>query len=226
MSLITKLSGLKKNLYLIGAGAHAKQAMDAFRLNNIKLGGIFDDNRTGHYYDQKILGRIAEIKRRCDPADSALFIAFGNNKLRAEISDSLKEYKYANCIDRRSFLSDDIKIGQGNYIGPGTHIMSNTTIGNFNIFDDGCLLGHDASIGDYNHLAIHSRLCGYTKTNNFNLFGINSVIFPKLVVGSNNTIGALSVVNKNITTSGTYIGAPAKLRPPKLIVSENQDHMI
>lgn len=195
-------------LYIIGCGGHAKQIIDAFESKNIKITGFFDDSKTGTFRNYKIYGKISDIEKY---SDITLFNAIGDNKVRKNICDKYNMYTYINCIHDRAYVSRDVVMGYGNYVGPNATINPDTKIGNFNIFNYNSCIGHDTIIGDYNHFAPSSCLTGWISIGNNNFICANSTIIPKIIMKDNIVLGAGSTLIKDVEIEGTYVGSPAKL---------------
>lgn len=105
---------------------------------------------------------------------------------------------------------DNVQIGIGNVICAQSFVSCNVTIGNFNIINNGVSLGHDCVIGDYNAVMPASRISGGVKIGNRNFIGVNSVVLQYHSIADDITVGAGSVVMKNIRKPGTYVGIPAQ----------------
>lgn len=196
------------NVYIIGAGGHSKQIIDVFKLNNIFIKGIFDDNKTNFHYNIKIIDKINMIHKYLEPNDK-LFCAIGNNNIRKEICNKFDCNIFINCIHPLSFVSDSVKIGNGNYIGSFVSILGDTVIGNHNILNDGCKIPHDNIIGNFNHISLNVTLGGNVNIGDIILIGLNSTILPNLYISDGTIIGGGTVITKNIVEKNkTIVGNP------------------
>lgn len=197
-------------VYIIGAGGHCKQVIDAFESQKILINGLFDDSKTGKFYGYQILGKIDSISDIID-SNCLLFNSIGDNKVRRIISEKLSEYKYINCIHERSYISKSVVMGYGNYVGPNCSLNSDSNIGNFNIFNYNSSIGHDVTISNFNHFAPSSCLAGNIKIGDNNSFFVNSSIIPKIIVKNNIILGAGSTLIRSPEIEGTYVGSPARI---------------
>jgi UDP-N-acetylbacillosamine N-acetyltransferase len=77
-------------------------------------------------------------------------------------------------------------------LGPYSMISHNSTIGQGSIVHPGVLIAGSTQIGRY---------C---------LLGIRSTVLDKLKICDDVVIGAGSLVTKNISTPGNYVGSPAR----------------
>src|SRR5438309_2394434 len=146
---------MKKQIFVVGGGFFGKQCMDILIYNKIKINGFFDDFNKNSYRSNNNVGKILEIKNKCDPKNTELILGFGNSKLKQQIYSELKEYSFPNLIDNRCYITKPINLGFGNIFLPFSFIQSECNIQNFNIFDIYSIVGHGSNIGNYNHVACH-----------------------------------------------------------------------
>ncbi len=136
-------------------------------------------------------------------------ISFGKN---FEVLEPVNLYNCSfgnNCfVGPFVEIQANVKIGHNSRISSHTFICSNTFIG------DDCFIGHGVCF--VNDLFKNNERAGdrkfFLKTtigNNVNI-GSNATILP-VNICNNVTIAAGAVVTKDIKTSGSYIGNPAKL---------------
>lgn len=198
-------------IFIIGAGGFSKQVIDAFKSSNYTISGIFDNFHKGSFYnDTKILGTLEDVSKII-PEGEKIFISLGDNKIRKNIFNEFKNYNYPNCIRPNSDIPKNINIGIGNYIGSYCKLGEDSIIGNFNFINECTIIAHDTSIGNFNHLAPNVSMGGNASIEDDNLIGTGAIILPKIKICSNITSGAGCIIIKDIVTSGTYVGNPAKL---------------
>jgi sugar O-acyltransferase (sialic acid O-acetyltransferase NeuD family) len=198
-------------VFIIGAGGFSKQVIDAYINTNYIIAGVFDNFRKGSFYrDTKILGDI-ESFHKIVPDGENLFISFGDNDYRKELSIKFKNYNFPNCIRHNSDIPKDTStLGKGNYIGSYCKLGEDAIIGDFNFINECVIIAHDTVIGDYNHLAPNTSMGGNAKIGNLNMIGTNAIILPKIKINNNIKIGAGAVIIKDIENEGTYVGNPAR----------------
>ena len=203
-----------QKLFLFGAGGHCKQVIDIFKQDtDLTICGIFDDySQKKDHYGYPILGTINNAVSLSNIyGDARFFCTIGDNIFREKICSQFDKTKFINCIHPKSNISDSVKIGLGNYIGAFTNILGDSVIGDFNILNDGAQLPHDSLIGNYNHVSINASLGGNVRVGNYNLIGLNSTILPKITIGDNITVGAGTVVHRDIKESCTVVGNPYRI---------------
>ena len=97
-----------------------------------------------------------------------------------------------------------------NQLFANVYINSYSTIGNNNIINTSAILEHEVTIGNHNHISVGAKLCGRAKIGNNCMIGAGAIVIDKISICDNVIIGAGAVVSKDITSSGTYVGVPAR----------------
>lgn len=226
---------------MLGAGGHAKQIVDVFKMNDANIYiEVYDDNMQGSFRGYRIQGntedfinRIVTMYHSSDLIHKGLFIAIGNNKVRKRIlnqinwkisltsEDSINEETYnkdyirkyvVNCISPYAHIAPSVNIGYGNYIGSHTCILQDSNIGDGNIVNDNSTVMHDCKVGDYNLIAPGATLCGGVVIGDYNLIGANASMIPKMKLGDENVVGAGAAVVKSYESGNTLLGVPARPR--------------
>ena len=105
-------------------------------------------------------------------------------------------------------IYEDVEIGPYTVIHRGlldsTIIKKGVKIGSL------CNIGHNCYIGKNTVLAANVTLSGSIKIGNDCWFGSGSIIRHNINICNNVLVGTGSVVTKNITKSGIYVGNPAR----------------
>jgi sugar O-acyltransferase (sialic acid O-acetyltransferase NeuD family) len=139
-------------------------------------------------------------------------VAIGEPRVRFDIINKLpKEAKYFTYIHPSAqLLADDIRIGEGSFIGANCVLTYNIKIGKHALLNRAVHIGHDCRIGDYFSAMPGAIVSGNVTIYDLIYMGNNSSIREKLSVHSLATIGSNATVVKSIEESGTYVGVPAK----------------
>ena len=199
---------------LYGSGGHAKVILDIARKNEISIDGLLDDAEhlwnTG-FYTCRVLGSYEKLKSGL--ADSSFLISIGNNAIRKRVVNSLNSPSFFSLIDPSAKLSPSVRIGTGSCIMPGVSINADTKIGQHCIINTNSSIDHDCIIEDYVHIAPGVNLCGGVTVGEGSLIGVGACAIPGIKIGKWCTIGAGSVVTKDIPDGATAVGNPAKVLP-------------
>lgn len=209
-----------KDIAIYGAGGFGREVACLLnRINNEveptwNLIGFFDDGvKAGEHNEYgKVLGNIDTLNSWAKPL--SVVFAIGSPKVVAMLHEKInnENIAYPNIIAPDTLFLDkeNVRMGQGNIICSRCLISCNIEIGNFNIFNGSINIGHDASIGNFNSIMPAVKISGGVEIGNRNLLGVNSVILQYKSITDEVTIGASSVVMRNIKQGGTYVGNPAK----------------
>jgi UDP-3-O-[3-hydroxymyristoyl] glucosamine N-acyltransferase len=130
--------------------------------------------------------------------------------LRKLVIDQLQNSALATFIHKSVVLHGDTHIGPGVFIGPHTSIYFNAEIGPHSIIAPYSMVSHGTKIGVSTMLHPGSMIAGSCTIGDYCLLGMRSTVIDKIDVCDNVFIGAGSLVTKNITESGNYVGSPAR----------------
>ena len=65
-------------------------------------------------------------------------------------------------------------------------------------------------VENYNFISPQVSLSGNTSIGSHNMFGVNSATIPGVTIGNNNTIGAGSIITRNVAHNAIVVGVPGK----------------
>lgn len=198
-----------KDVIIIGTGGHAKVIADIVLCSGDNLVGFLTSDRDKNSFIGKpILGCDTDYAnyRSC-----YFVIGIGNPHVRERISNSMIDVKWYTAIHPSSIISTI-----STSIGEGTVVMANAVINPFSQIGKHCIINtnatveHDNSIEDFAHISVGTKLAGTVKIGKRTWVGIGATVSNGINVCEDCMIGAGAVVVKNIETSGTYIGVPAR----------------
>lgn len=206
-----------KEIVIIGSGGFAKEV--AFLIEEInKLNKIwsflgFIDKEVGKKNGKySIINNdewLIKLKNEMHVA-----IGVGDPKLIKKLSHKLAQnpcLKFPNIIHPNA--NGDwkmIELGMGNIVTSGINFTTDIQIGSFNVFNLSCTIGHDAIIGSYNVFNPTVNISGGVKMGDEVLIGTGAQILQYVKITDKTIVGAGSVVTRDITESGTYVGIPAR----------------
>lgn len=187
-------------LALFGYGGHAREV--AAQIND-DITFFVDDA-----YSNEVAKPISEF----DPTEYMMMVAVADSRDRFDIVQKLpKETKYFTYIHPTVLIMDDnIKIGEGSFIGAYSILTTNINIGKHAILNRGNHIGHDTIIKNYFSAMPGAIVSGNVIIHDLVYMGTNSSVKEKLSIHSLTTIGSNSTVVKHINQPGTYVGCPAK----------------
>ncbi|MFR7985660.1 MAG: acetyltransferase [Clostridia bacterium] len=206
-----------KDLAIIGSGDFAREiAAVVERINQEKetwnlLGFLDEEKSAGTKVDEyPVLGGISWLDEH---PDTYVICSTGTGRIRKKIIEEElrgKKVKFATLIDPGAVLIKDCKIGEGSLVSAGCVLAINSTVGNHVIVNLSCTLGHDSVASDYCTINPGVNISGKVILEECVDVGTGTKIIQGKNVCQGVTLGAGSVVVKDITEAGTYVGVPAK----------------
>lgn len=209
---------MESKLILIGDGGHCKSIADSLSITNEykEIAFVSKERTDNSVLDLKCLGTDDDLKRLFDEGWNYAFIAVGSvgdTSTRRKLYKEIKEigFKVPNIIDRSSIISENVKLGEGIFVGKGAIINTNSIIGNNAIINTGSIIEHDCKIGNFVHVSPNSTVCGETVIKDDAHIGAGSSIKQCTTIGSNTLIGLGSVVVNDIEDNCVAYGNPCKV---------------
>jgi sugar O-acyltransferase (sialic acid O-acetyltransferase NeuD family) len=189
---------------LIGAGGFADEIKA--HMNNFDM-VCFVDN--GYYQpNDKNIKPLSEFV----PTEYEVLIAIGDSAARSEMVSRLPiETQYFTFIHPTVLImGNDVKIGEGTFIGANSIITTNVSLGKHNVLNRANQIGHDSIIGNYFSAMPGVIISGNVIIGNRTYIGTNSSVRQKTKICDDVIIGLNAGVIRNIEEPGTYIGTPTK----------------
>lgn len=210
-----------KNLFIIGAGGHAREIAYLIEDINIAerqwniLGFISnDDAEIGNtMMGYEIFPERILKKRKTEQLN--LVIAIGNSrtvkKIHCELMGLKSNIEFPNIIHPRVVPNlRGTSMGIGNIICAGNIFTTDIQIGSFNCINRACNISHDVRIADYCIINPGVNLSGGVEIEKGCLIGTGATILQYLKIGAYSVIGAGAVVTRNVRKNRTVVGVPAK----------------
>lgn len=143
-------------------------------------------------------------------SERQFLVGISNVKVKKQVVEYLAQSHahYFSLIGKQNNILSYDKIGAGTFINYGNELLSNPQIGDHCIITAYCQLGHNVIIGDFCHVSAYSYI------NNSRLGTGNIVGLRSTIMGSSSLTTTAdycnfiinTVVNKDVTTTGTYFG--------------------
>lgn len=208
----------EKNIYILGAGGFARElysylAAEDYKYKGYKLSGFLSDVKSDlddFNLDHHILG---DIRNESLDKDVILLMGVTDCAFKQELYEYYhsKGYHFLTYIHSTAFVGHDVVVGEGAVLKRLTTFTTNITIGKCVTINSYTSLGHDAVIDDFSTASMHCDITGFVKIGKRVLLGSGVSIIPKKVIADDATVGAGSVVIRNVKANTTVFGNPAKL---------------
>lgn len=199
-----------RRLHVIGAGGHAKVVVALAEALGWTIAGIFDD-RPGPL--PSVLGHdvVGSTRDMPDTPETLAVIAIGGNSVRSKLAQQFQDVTWARLIHPSAWVAPSSEILPGAVVMAGVIVQPDVMVGSHTIINTAASIDHDCQIGDFVHIAPGSHLAGNVTVNQGAFLGVGTCCIPGVTVGSWATVGAGSVVLKDLPDQVTAIGVPARI---------------
>jgi len=216
--LMEKTNGMK-DIVIVGAGGfgrEVKMLIDQINGASPKYSvlGFYDDSvpKGTLINGLKVLGSIFDLDQVTK--STAVAIAIGAPKSKKAIVAQLTNplLYFPKLIHPSVILGiSDEAIGKGVIICAGNIITVNITIGDFVILNLGCTIGHDTNIGNYCAFMPQVNIAGEVSLGEAVYGGMGAGIINQVTIGDNVTLGAGTIVVKDLPSNCLVVGIPGKI---------------
>jgi sugar O-acyltransferase (sialic acid O-acetyltransferase NeuD family) len=205
---------IKKTLAIIGSGHLGQQiAHYAISDNHYEKVVFFDDFAIENVVNGfSVLGKtdtvVSEFEKKSFD-EIIIGIGYKHLNIRKEIYNKFSSViPFGKIIHSTSWVDGTASIKDGCVIYPSCCIDANALIDSNTIVNVACTIAHDTMIGKHCFLSPRVALAGFIKIEEMCILGINATIIDNLCIMANTKIGGGTVVIKNISQSGLYVGNP------------------
>jgi sugar O-acyltransferase (sialic acid O-acetyltransferase NeuD family) len=195
-----------RDLFIVGAGGFGREAVWTIERINAALQqpqwrviGFADDdpNRSsGNFEGYSLLGSVEKASK--DHPGASVFVAVGDNEIRAKIYRQLRGHDFPAFIDPSAQVSPTTDFRHGTFIAPEAVVSVGTEIGKFVIINARAGVGHDSKVGDFANIAPGVSLSGHTEIGEFAFMGTNSCTAPGMKVGDRAVVACGTPVMKDV----------------------------
>ena len=207
-----------KSLLIIGAGGHGSVVADAARCTGEWSQIEFFDERwptllehAGH----RVAGDLHQLRSRAAsvwPGDVELVVAIGDNSKRLALT---REFvaggaHLATVVHPSAVVSASAEIGAGTVVFARAVVNPGCVIGVACIVNTGALVDHDVRLAEGVHVCPGVALAGNVTIGAGAWIGIGSCVMQGVKIGERATVGAGSVVIRDVAPAITVAGNPAR----------------
>lgn len=189
-------------MVLYGASGHGRVIKEIIEADGGQVKAFVDDNPAINELDG------LPVLHKVDDQES-IIVSIGANAVRKKVVEKLN-CRFGVAIHPSAVVSPSAKIGEGTVVMAGAIINAGTVIGKHCIINTGASVDHECVLKDYVHIAPHAALCGQVHVGEGTLMGVGSCVIPCMKIGSWCTVGAGSVVVRNVRDGATVVGNPAR----------------
>lgn len=206
-----------KNLVIVGARGFGREVYDlatqcaGFNIEYVVKGFLDDksDALEGFANYPQILSSVEDYKIE----ENDVFVcAMGSVKWKKHYAELIlaKGGKFINLIHPSTKLNTNATVGTGLLVFMYANISNDCIIEDFVTIQGYVGLGHDTKICKWAHLSSYSFTGGFVVLEEEVTLNTRATVLPKVIVRKGATVGAASLVIKNVKENTTVFGIPAK----------------
>jgi UDP-perosamine 4-acetyltransferase len=202
-----------EKVIVLGASGHARSVIDIILQNNeYNVQGLIASENENGFWGINIIGQDSDLQKIYDEGTRYAFVAIGNNRIRKKLIKNLTSigYQMINVISKYAIISPYARLETGIAVMPGAVIIAEAQIGEGCIINTNASIDHDDIIGEYTHIAPGCAISGATKIGNQCFLGTGVRVIDSIIIEDEVTIGAGTVVIKNISKGSKVVGVPAR----------------
>ncbi len=201
-----------KKIAIIGYSGHSFVVLDAAKQMGLEVKYYCERNQVSfNPFEINYLGDEGSESFNWNAVDGFI-LGIGDNKIRQKVADLIvtKKKTILNVVHPSSIISNYATVGIGNFIAANVNVNALASIGDHCILNTGCIVEHECVIENGVHIAPGAVLAGNVLVGENSFVGANSVVKQGVKIGKDVTVGAGSVVIKDIPDHETWVGNPAK----------------
>ena len=194
-----------EDIILLGIGGHAHSVVDSIeQIGKYRILGFLDTKEmVGKFYrGYSVLNTDDAMKRYYDNGVKNAFVTvgfMGHGNVRERLYQQLKStgYTLPNIIDNTAVVSENVKLGEGIFVGKKAVINAEAEIGDMCIVNTGAIIEHDCIVEEFSHISVGSVLCGSVHIGKASFVGANAVVIQEKSLGRQCIVAAGTTVRKN-----------------------------
>lgn len=202
-----------EKVIILGASGHAKSVIDIIMQNNeYEVYGLIASQEELGFWKIPVIGQDSDLQKLYNEGIRYAFVAIGNNEVRKKLANKLKDigYQLINIFSKYAIISPYAILETGIVVMPGAVINAEARIGEGCIINTNASIDHDTIIGEYSHIAPGCAISGSTKIGRGCFLGTGTNVIDSIVIEDEVTVGAGSVVIRNISKGAKVVGVPAQ----------------
>ena len=202
---------MKEKAIILVGGFH--EMVELCEQCQVKIAGIFDNDRVGEFMGYKILGTDLDAKNHAlQYRQFPVILSPDKPALREKLFHFYHEagYDFEGLISPTAMVARTAHVDRLAVVQHGVNVSSNATIGRFVKLNSLCNVMHDALVDDFTTVAPNAVILGYVKIGKSCYIGANSTILPEKKLGNGIMVGAGAVVTRDVSDNVTVAGNPAR----------------
>lgn len=206
-----------KNLIIIGARGYGREVHDLAKQcsgynTEYVLKGFLDDKSDALAGFENYPEIISSVESYEIQENDVFVCALGSVKWKKHYVELILDNggKFINLIHPSVILNTNAIIGNGLIVFMNSNISNDCVIDDFVTIQGFVGLGHDTKLGKWSHLNAYCFTGGFVVLEEEVCLNTRATILPNVIVRKGATVGAASLVIRNVKENTTVFGVPAK----------------
>ncbi|MCV9926872.1 sialic acid O-acetyltransferase [Flavobacterium sp. LS1R49] len=206
-----------KNLIIIGARGYGREVYnlaiqcDGYQKDYV-IKGFLDDKLDALVGFDNYPEIISSVENYEIQENDVFICALGSVKWKKHYVELIqgKGGQFINLIHPTVIINSNVKIGNGLIVFMYSNISNDCEIGDYVTIQGFVAIGHDSKIGKWAHINAYSFMGGYAILEDEVCLNTRATVLPNVIIRKGATVGAASLVIKNVKENTTVFGVPAK----------------
>lgn len=178
------------------------------------LQGVVDNdykNIGNTFFDVDILGGFDQVLRYSVDDVKLINSIAGSMSVRKSTTNFFLEkgYKFVSLVHPTVQVKNST-IGSGTIIYQDAMLHPYVSIGEHCVISSMAGIAHESQVSDFCFIGPATYVCGKVYIGEKTYLGVGSKILPRVRIGKDCTIGAMSLVTKDVDDNRRVIGVPAR----------------
>lgn len=191
-------------LYIIGAGGHARVIADILVRRGSPAAG-FIDRSSG----SSVSGIPVLDERSILLTSAAVIVGVGDNALRERLAAGYEHFGIA--VHPSAQVAADVEIGPGSVVMAGAILNPGAHVGSHCIVNSGAVVEHDCLLEDFCSIGPGAVLGGATQIGRGAVIGLGTSVIHGIRIGAHTVVGAGSTAVENLPPLTVALGNPARV---------------
>lgn len=203
-------------LIIVGAGGHARTVIGVVLAGaKWSVAGLIAENcpkgdRTVLGFN--LLGGLESLPELRAARICKAVIAVGQNSARQRLAENLLAagFELATVIHPSAHIMVAAQIGFGSFIHASSVVGPECNIGRNVIVQPMCVIGHETVVGETAQFCAGVKIGGKVRIGDRSFFGPGAVVYPGIQIGCDVSIGANTVINRDLPDGSVVVGKQAR----------------